>query len=167
MINRKPNFKRRGGIRLKNKLHTIKRGKTRHKRPQRVTGTKIWSLKKADTEFSIRIRNRDGNCMFPNCQVTDFKKLQASHYHGRATKSVRFDFDNVVALCWLHHFKDKLLGFEFQKQTKEKHGYDGPYTLWMRNWLGEERFNALNERAKISIKQNKAIEQFQALYQEG
>ena len=43
------------------------------------------------------------------------------------------------------------LGFEFQKQTKAKHGYDGQYTLFMRSRLGATRFNALVKRAKKKL----------------
>lgn len=121
---------------------------------------KVNSLKKADKAFSEEIRQRDGKCLFPMCRVTDLKKLQCSHYWGRSTKSTRFDPDNCISLCWLHHYKDKMLGFEYQKQTIEKQGYDGQYTLWMKAWLGKERWDALYARSKQSIKQSKAIEEY-------
>lgn len=108
-------------------------------------------LKKADTLFSARIRARDGKCMHP--KGTEYcKLLQCSHYHGRAIKSTRFDPDNCVTICWFHHYKSKDLGFEYQKQTQEKHGFDGQYTVFTRHQLGTERFDALNRRAKEPLK---------------
>lgn len=136
-----------------------------HFKPKTRKGTKPrkakpYGLKKADNIFSEKIRTRDGKCQFPGCKVNEFGKLQCSHYIGRATKSTRFDPDNCIALCWLHHFKDKMLGYEYQKQRIEKHGWDGQYTIFMRNLLGTERFNALIERSTLRISQKKAIEAF-------
>ena len=111
---------------------------------------KIWSDKRADDEFSLKIRKRDGKCMYPGCTVTEIKKLQCSHYHGRRHSATRYHEKNCIALCWLHHFKDKLLGYEYQKQTKERHGYDGQYTLFMKKWLGRKEFNALAALAKTT-----------------
>ena len=54
-----------------------------------------------------------------------------------------------------------MLGYEYQKQQKEVHGWDGPYTLYMKKWLGEEKFAALCERARVSVKQRAAILSFQ------
>ena len=122
------------------------------------TGPKIWTLKRADKAFSTMIRNRDGKCMHPiGCEVRDIKKLQCSHFIGRSRKSTRFDPDNCITLCWLHHYKDKMLGYEYQKQTREKHGFDGQYTLFMKRWLGEERYHALQQRSEQSIKQKLSI----------
>lgn len=138
-------------------------------KPKRASGgkigakkTKIWSLKKADKVFSKQIRARDGKCMHPHC-VCGSKKLQCSHYIGRVTKSTRFDPDNCITLGWRCHFKDKLIGFEYQKQRKEKHGFDGQYTIFMQQWLGPERWQALLARAQTSIKQNAAIASLMAL----
>lgn len=121
----------------------------------------VWTLKKADAVFSQEIRSRDGFCQFPGCLVSDPAKLQCSHYHGRAIKNTRYDPDNCIALCWFHHFKDKLLGFEYQKQQKHKHGHDGQYTLFMIKRLGQRRFNLLNARSRRHITQKRAITNFQ------
>lgn len=121
------------------------------------TKSRIWSLKKADTQFSDHIRKRDGCCLFPTCSVTDFKKLQCSYYIGRAHKATRFDPNNCITLCWLHHFKDKLLGFEYQKQTKERHGYDGQYTIFMKKWLGKAKYKNLLIDAAGTKSQTSAI----------
>lgn len=109
-------------------------------------------LKKVDTAFSIKIRARDKHCLYPNCQST--KSLQCSHYYGRVIKNTRFDPENCITLCWFHHFKSKDLGFEYQKQRKENkaHGYDGRYTIFMKEWLGPTRFKLLEKRSIISLK---------------
>lgn len=131
------------------------------KRRKRASGGFL-TLRKADESFSHEIRARDKFCQFPNCMVSDSTKLQCSHYFGRAIKSTRFDPDNCIALCWLHHFKDKQLGFEYQKQMKYKHGWDGQYTLFMKKRLGKKRFEALVDRSHKSVKEKSAI----ALYQQ-
>lgn len=130
-------------IKASEKLHTIK--------------PRIWSLKRADDEFSLYIRNRDGRCMYPNCTVTDIKKLQCSHYYGRTHKATRFDPDNCIALCWLHHFKDKMVGWEYAKQTVQDQGFDGKYTQFMRSWLGQSKFTELYLRAHSTKPQSDAI----------
>lgn len=107
-------------------------------------------IKQADAIFSVLVRRRDGHCQFPGCTST--KKLQCSHYIGRAHKATRWDYDNCIALCWYHHYKSKDLGYEYQKQTVEKHGWDGQYTLFMKRWLGPEKWATLQERAKRSQK---------------
>lgn len=101
-------------------------------------------LKKADALFSISIRKRDRHCLHPiGCESTN---IQCSHYIGRAHKITRFDPDNCIALCYFHHFRSKDLGFEYQKQYKAEHGYDGQYTIFMKKLLGEERWDALDQK---------------------
>lgn len=126
---------------------------------KRKYGTKS-ALKRADVAFSALIRKRDGKCQFPGCEITDFAKLQNSHYISRSVSETRFDEDNCIALCWNHHYFDKMLGWEYQKQRLEEHGWDGRYTLHMRTILGEKRFNDLLERAKITTKRTEAIRLF-------
>lgn len=109
-----------------------------------------FTLKKGDIAFSAQIRARDKKCMFPNCTRTT--NLQCSHYIGRATKSTRFYEDNCITLCYFHHYGSKDLGFEYQKQTKEKHGYDGQYTLFMKKCLGLKRWNKLIKQSKLGGK---------------
>lgn len=133
--------------------------KTKKKAVKSKWSTKT-ALKEADLKFSNEIRARDGKCLFPGCKVTDFKKLQNSHYIGRSVMSTRFDPENCIALCWLHHFKDKMWGYEYQKQTLEEHGWDGQYTIFMRKHLGPERFAALKARAQESIKRTDAVQAF-------
>ena len=114
----------------------------------------VWSLTKADTEFSKYIRDRDLICQFPLC--SEHERLQCSHWKGRAKNSTRFDPDNCVALCYSHHYGNKLLGFEYQKQELEKHGYDGQYTIFMKKRLGD-KYKDLIARSNTSVKQSDAI----------
>ena len=121
-------------------------------------------LDECDAAFSREIRERDKKCQFPGCQVEDFEKLQCSHYIGRAIWNTRFDPQNCIALCWFHHFKSKDLGYEYQKQRVEKHGWDGQYTIFQRNFLGEKGFNDLLERAEGNKSRKQAILETQQKY---
>ncbi len=158
MIKRKP---------MARKPHkTLKASRTPLKRSiKRRKNKKGWTLKKADTHFSNVIRTRDGKCLHPRCKRTS-AVLQNSHYFGRAIKSTRFDPDNCITLCWLCHYKDKRIGFEFQKQTVEEDGFDGQYTIFMKKHLGADRFNALLARSKQSIKQPQAIKDYASTIKE-
>lgn len=118
---------------------------------------RIWTTKKADDAFSLRIRERDGKCMFPGCTVTDLKKLQCSHYYGRGRSSTRYDEKNCISLCWKHHFQDKMVGWEYTKQNVSDHGFDGKYTIFMRSWLGESLFTELYLRSKQYMSRDNAI----------
>lgn len=145
------------------------------KRAKRILGTtakpkarvkaKKWKFKKsilttADSRFSEKIRARDGYCQFPYCGRTD--QLTCSHYIGRAKWPTRFDEENCITLCRTHHYWDKDIGWEFQKQRKGEKGcdWDGRYTLFMKKWLGEDGFNALMERSKLSTSRATAIKTF-------
>lgn len=118
---------------------------------------KIWSSDKADKEFSLYIRQRDGRCQYPSCHVYELKQLQCSHYIERRHSATRYDPENCISLCWKHHFLDKLVGFEYAKQQHEEHGFDGRYTQFMQGWLGYERFVALIRRGRTSKTRSKAI----------
>lgn len=156
-------IKRRRVGRFKPKNLTTRRIK-RH-RPKE----KAWSLKKADTQFRLYFLNSLASekrviCVFPGCNQTDSKKLTVSHYFGRVNKGTRFNIENCDLLCRTHHYWDKQLGWEFQKQTKEKHGWDGRYTLYVKLKLGDE-FQTLKELAESGMRPKLAIQQFKELYQ--
>lgn len=163
-------YPKRRGIKYKSvtingkSTRVVKQLPTAPKRPvvKRKLKSGVWTLKKADTHFSKQIRARDGKCMHP-MGTEDCVMLQNSHYIGRAVKSTRFDPENCVTICWFHHYKSKDLGFEYQKQTIEKHGFDGQYTMFMRKFLGERRFTELMKRAKQQVKPKQAIKDYQAL----
>lgn len=150
----KKSLVRKPGSGLKRKPGALKRTTA----PRKVSSKKPkvrTNLSLADELFSQRIIARDGKCLFPECRSNS--RLTTSHYHGRGKFSTRFDEKNCITLCQYHHYMSRVLGYEFQKQRKEKHGWDGQYTLFMKNWLGEEEFSALDARAKRTIKQSKAI----------
>jgi len=130
---------------------------------------KVWKFKKTelnecDSAFSREIRQRDGRCMFPGCPVEDFASLQASHYFGRANWNTRFDPENMIALCMFHHFRSKDLGYEYQKQRVEKHGWDGRYTLRQKEILGDEGFQQLVTRSEGKKTRKEAIIETQKRY---
>lgn len=131
--------------------------------------TRVRGLIRADKEISDFIRAKYGKCMYQagtyRCPVSDFDKLQCSHYVGRARNSTRFFPDNLIALCKKHHYGDKLIGWEFAKQRIEKHGRDGEYTTFMKQFLGE-RFTELDLRGTQSMKRTKAIEELMAFLEE-
>lgn len=153
---------------MKKSLWIKKKSKFKAKRkPSKLPKPKAWSLKRAHDEFSLWIRQRDGGCRYPGCQVKDIKKLQNSHYVGRAHKATAFLPENCISLCGKHHFFDKLIGFEYQKQTKEGQGYDGQYTLFMKEWLGVARFEALCALGRTVKKQYDAILECMRLVKNG
>lgn len=150
--------KRLKRVPMKKGLSTLKRRSQGNLKTRKVSSKKPkvrTNLSLADELFSQRIIARDGKCLFPECRSNS--RLTTSHYHGRGKFSTRFDEKNCITLCQYHHYMSRVLGYEFQKQRKEKHGWDGQYTLFMKNWLGEEEFSALDARAKRTIKQSKAI----------
>lgn len=119
-------------------------------------------LEECDSAFSKEIIARDTKCLYPNCQNTT--NLTCSHYIGRTNWNTRFDPENCIALCLRHHFMDRDVGYEFQKARKEKHGWDGQYTLFMIQFLGEYRFNALLERAQQDKSRKESILETQKKY---
>ncbi len=147
----------------------------KHKKPsqsrKKATRTKgnpkdkVWSLKRADTEFrAYMIQTYDGVpiCAFPGCQISDIKKLTVSHYFGRVKKGTRFVKDNCCFLCRNHHYWDKQRGWEFQKQTVAEHGWDGQYTINMVLKVGPKRLKELQVLAESGMKPKAAIKEFQA-----
>lgn len=122
----------------------------------------IWNTKQADDKISLIIRESYGCCMFPGCPVTEIKELHCSHFIGRARMATRFYKDNLIALCFWHHYGDKLWAFEYHKQRADlpaKYGepYDGNYTKFMNSHLGEERFTQLILRSGQTMSSTHAI----------
>lgn len=106
------------------------------------TKSRIWSVKKADAEFSKFIRERDGKCA--RCGTT--KNLTCSHFWPRQHKSTRFDPKNCVAVCWMPCHK-----YHWEKEKQ------GAYRDFMLNWLGEEEYELLRIRARSIYPQSSAI----------
>jgi len=92
-------------------------------------------LTKLDILFSRYIRLKaDNHCEY----CGEYKKrLQTSHFHGRRKRVVRWDEDNVAALCFSCHL---YLGENPQTHTE-----------WFIQRLGSERFERLNIRANQVI----------------
>lgn len=131
--------------------------KGRGVKKERRESTKAF-LRRADKAFSRSIIERDGKCFHPDERHAGV--LTCSHYFSRGRGATRFDKENCITLCWWHHYKSKELGWEYQKQQKEIHGWDGQYTIFMRNWLGEERFEKLKARANTTANKVKAAHAF-------
>ena len=90
----------------------------------KIKAPKIWSTDKADTMFSIYIRNRDGRCM--RCGKTaDRTQLSCSHFWPRQHSATRYDPENCVALCWVPCHK-----YNWEKEKQ------GEYRDFMLVWLG-------------------------------
>lgn len=86
-------------------------------------------IDKLDVLFSRFIRLRDKVCQ--RCGGSG--GLQCSHFYGRAKKSVRWDEDNSVALCFGCH------------QYFTANPYE--HTVWFENHLGVARFELLGSRS--------------------
>tara|TARA_R100001082_G_C4213108_1_gene95943 strand:+ start:33 stop:395 length:363 start_codon:yes stop_codon:yes gene_type:complete len=87
-----------------------------------------------DKLFSLYIRNKaKGIC--EHCKkYKGVKKLQASHFIGRRNKAVRWDEENVSALCFTCHMVI---------MTENPHYH----TKWMKEKLGN-RYNDLIVRSR-------------------
>jgi hypothetical protein len=142
----------------------IKHTKTQPRGTQRPSRgiQKAWSLTKADTEFRKHmLATIEVKCSFPGCITTEPNKLTVSHYFGRVKKATRFDTKNCIFLCRTHHYWDKQLGWEYQRQRQETHGWDGRYTVFMIQKLGVEGFLELERLAESGMKPKVAIKLFQ------
>lgn len=83
-----------------------------------------------DKLFSLLVREKaQGIC--EHCKkLKGVKKLQASHYFGRRNKALRWDFENVSALCFTCHMVT---------MTENPHYH----TKWMKEKLGAVRYRKL------------------------
>ena len=92
-------------------------------------------LSQEDKLFSLYIRTRaKGYC--EHCKkYFGIKKLQASHFIGRRNKAVRWDDENVSALCFRCH----MVVFTENPLI---------HTNWMKKKLGLKNFNKLVRRSQ-------------------
>lgn len=136
-----------------------------------IKKSKAWKfvkthLAECDDAFAREIKARDGHCMYQagtyRCQATE--NLTCSHYIGRGNWNTRFDKHNCITLCIRHHFMDRDTAWEFQKAQEEKHGWDGRYTIFMKNWLGEWEYSQLIRRARSDKSRKEAIIEAQKRY---
>lgn len=116
----------------------------------------FWKVKirPADKQFSLYIREKAGwKCVV--CGKKHDKSSHnfgVSHYHGRRKESVRFDVDNVDAMCNMPCHST----WEHKKQDTPK--YKGRYTRYMIKKLGQAGFDALKIRAnRIGKKDDKLM----------
>ena len=120
---------------------------------KRLKGTiqaKLWSMRQADRVFSDYIRNRDGwKCR--HCKK-DFKEktgqLHNSHFWGRSRMGTRFDPKNCIALCFFCHY------WKFEKEKQ------GDYRKLMIEWLGQDEYDLLEQRANTITQKRDAIKGF-------
>jgi len=107
---------------------------------------KFWSIKKADDQFSLYIRERDGKCMRCGKLRDKSNPLTCSHFWARQHKATRFDPENCVSLCWMPCHK-----YHWEKEKQ------GDYRDFMLRWLGQDRYNQLEKRARSTKPQLDAI----------
>ena len=89
-----------------------------------------------DRLFSEYIRRRAmarfGGCERCRSSKNTWTQLQCAHFHGRSSKSVRWDEDNAAGLCGgCHRYLDS--------HPMEK-------VEWFRQHLGQDAFDQLNVR---------------------
>ncbi len=110
----------------------------------------LWSTSKADHEWFLYLKLRDKHCK--RCGIDG--NLTPSHFYGRSINALRFHEDNCDIFCiWCHE----------EWETEKK----GAYKEWKIAQLGQERFDALVERSKTSIKQTEAIRNLMVYLQVG
>ena len=120
----------------------------RRKRPKSALRKRI---EKLDEKMRFVIKEIAGwKCQVCDKDYSDVdsnkrKGFHHHHYFGKGNHfSVRWDLDNALALCWGCHRK-------FHNASNLL-GADGPKD-WMKKRLGEDRYERLEEKAKMSVKQ--------------
>lgn len=168
-IKRKSTLKRLVGTLSKTRTKKAVAGQIGGKKKVYKPKKKAWKfvkshLQECDEVFSLEIRARDGHCLYPGCVRED--DLTCSHYFGRSTWQTRFYDDNCITLCRFHHYNSKLLGYEYQKQQKGVKDclHDGQYTIFMKEFLGEYRWNALLEREQNKLSRKEVLLEAQKRY---
>lgn len=101
----------------------------------------------ADTKFSLWIRKRDPQCR--RCVITP--SSDCSHYWKRGDSGTRFDPENCVGLCRSCHTI-----WERQKNNE--------YKDFMVSWLGQEKYDALERRARTFKNRTEAVLDFMNWY---
>lgn len=110
-------------------------------------------LDPADRAFSNYIRQKAGwKCQRCGklCKIDGsfIARLEASHYFGRSHEAVRFDSENVYSLCGGCH---KRMG---GRRKDEK----GEYDLWVKELLGQRRYDLLCIKAQTYKKKDRKME---------
>jgi hypothetical protein len=107
---------------------------------QKKKKPELWTSKKADTIFSIWIRQRDKKCFFCNNPAS-----QNSHFWGRANSATRYLPENCDGICGGCHMRH-----EGSKQ--------GLYRTKKIEQLGEQGYKDLEQLARSTVKRAKAIQ---------
>lgn len=103
---------------------------------------KIWSTRTADDKHSLHIRARDKRCL----RCKGIENLTSSHFWSKGCTNTRFDDENCITLCYRCHYgaytltQDGFQGWEYEKS--------GDYQVFMKTWLGEEKYKELEKRAR-------------------
>lgn len=106
--------------------------------------SELGKVKKHIQEILLaRVRARDGGCIFRTVAGTDGippcqGPTTADHIEPRWKGSTFADPENVVCVCWLHHFR-------WKPQNAQK------YTQFVRNYIGEERYQHIVKKARKRI----------------
>ena len=96
-----------------------------------------------DRRWSLAVRTRDNfTCQWPTCgrkHAQNSTGLHAAHIFSRSIKRTRCDVENGIALCYPHHTR-------FDHLSKEDR------EAFVRNRIGNVRYEALRERANSPLK---------------
>ncbi len=98
-----------------------------------MKGIRIDPLDELVSEY--KRKNANGYC--ERCGTYHgWKELQASHFFGRGKKSVRWDEDNIAALCFGCH--------QYLGSQPDYH------VIWFEQYLGAEKLDLLRGRMRIT-----------------
>ena len=104
-------------------------------------------LDKLDELFSMYIRKRAidrvGGCERCRAYKGLYTQLQCAHFYGRAKRSVRWDEDNALGLCFGCH----------QYFTS----HPAEFVSWFKSYLGDEKFDLLEGRMRVMCKPDRAL----------
>jgi hypothetical protein len=130
----------------------------RRPRNSRRARKKVPSTKKVQTIFNRMVRERaEWKCIRCGRDCSERKGLlHASHFWGVGFTATRFDFDNVDALCYPCHYGQLGTGWEYCKQ--------GDYRTYMIKKLGQDGYDALEQKARTPFKLADAKQQFMDWY---
>lgn len=94
-----------------------------------------------DTLWSKKVKEKAGN----KCEVCGKETgLNSHHIFSRSNKRVRWDLDNGICVCVLHH----VFGlFSAHKSPIE-------FAEWLKEKRGEKWYNILREKARFNVMQN-------------
>ncbi len=130
----------------KTALKKVSDNRKKYSKKRMIYGIKVWSLTKADTEYSRWIREqKDYTCeMCGFYEAPPTRRIQCSHYIGRSHKAVRFDPENTDVLCASCHSR-----MEDLKQ------FD--YRDWKIMTMGQEAHDNLKKKASNSFGEKDSI----------